>query len=169
MKPVKKLNKVGVVGCGYGGRNLVRNLRQSKECNLKLLCDISEQRLRHMHRLYPDLQTTTRFDDLLKDSEIDGIVIATPAGFHYEMARAALNAGKHVFVEKPIARTVTESEELLSLADRHGLVPMGGHTFLFSPAVRRMKEIISAGDIGQVQYISPPRLNPGPFQNDINV
>src|SRR2546423_6507063 len=169
MKSVKKLIKLGVVGCGYWGPNLVRNLRQSHECNLKLLCDISEQRLRHMHRLYPDLQTTTRFDDLLKDSEIDGIVIATPARFHYEMAKAALNAGKHVFVEKPIARTVTESEELVSLADQLGLVLMVGHTFLFSPAVRRMKEIIDAGDIGQVQYISARRLNLGLFQKDINV
>ena len=169
MKSMKKTTRVGVVGCGYWGPNLVRNLRQAPDCHLKLLCDVSEQRLRHMNRLYPDLQTTTRFEDMLKDSEIEAVVIATPVRFHYEMAKACLNAGKHVFVEKPIARTVAESEELVALAEELGLVLMVGHTFLFSPAVRRMKEIISAGDIGQVQYISARRLNLGLFQKDINV
>jgi len=169
MKSVKKLVKVGVVGCGYWGPNLVRNLRQASDCNLKLLCDVSEQRLRHMQRLYPDLQVTTQFENILNDAEIEAVVIATPVRFHYDMAKAALLAGKHVFVEKPIARTAAESEELVALAERLGLVLMVGHTFLFSPAVRRMKEIISAGDIGQVQYISARRLNLGLFQKDINV
>src|ERR1041385_714616 len=169
MKSVKRLIKAAVVGIGYWGPNLVRNLQQSHECHLKLLCDVNEQRLRHMHRLYPDLQTTTRFDDLLQAREIDATVIAPPARFHYDMARAALNAGKHVFVEKPIARTVAESEELVALANTLGLVLMVGHTFLFSPAVRRMKEIISAGDIGQVQFISARRFYLGLFQKDINV
>jgi len=169
MKSVKKLVKVGVVGCGYWGPNLVRNLRQAADCNLKLLCDVSEQRLRHMQRLYPDLQTTTEFDQILNDSEIEAVVIATPVRFHFQMAKAALLAGKHVFVEKPIARTVAESEELVALAEKLGLVLMVGHTFLFSPAVKRMKEIIAAGDIGPVQYISARRLNLGLFQKDINV
>jgi predicted dehydrogenase len=169
MKSVKKLVNVGVVGCGYWGPNLVRNLRQAADCSLKLLCDVSEQRLRHMQRLYPDLLTTTEFDHILNDSEIEAVVIATPVRFHYEMAKAALLAGKHVFVEKPIARTAAESEELVGLAEKLGLVLMVGHTFLFSPAVKRMKEIIAAGDIGQVQYISARRLNLGLFQKDINV
>jgi len=169
MKSVKKLLKVGVVGCGYWGPNLVRNLRQASDCNLKLLCDVSEQRLRHMQRLYPDLQTTTQFENILNDAEIEAVVIATPVRFHFDMAKAALLAGKHVFVEKPIARTAAESEELVALAEKLGLVLMVGHTFLFSPAVKRMKEIISAGDIGQVQYISARRLNLGLFQKDINV
>src|SRR6266481_2401844 len=161
--------KVGVVGCGYWGPNLVRNLKQSSDCHLKLLCDVSEQRLSHMRRLYPDLTTTTNFQDLLNDREIDAVVIATPVRFHYDMAKSALNAGKHVFVEKPIARTVAEAEELVALADCLGKVLMVGHTFLFSPAVRRMKEIIDAGDIGKVQYVSARRLNLGLFQKDINV
>ena len=169
MKSLKRTIKIGVVGCGYWGPNLIRNLRQSSDCQLKLVCDISEQRLRHMQRLYPDLQTTAKFEDLLCDSEIEALVIATPVRFHFEMAKAALLAGKHVFVEKPIARTLAESEELVSLANQLGLVLMVGHTFLFSPAVRRMKEIIDAGDIGQVQYISARRLNLGLFQKDINV
>ena len=161
--------KVGVVGCGYWGPNLVRNLRQSPDCHLKVLCDASESRLNHMRRLHPDVATTTKFDDLLQDSELDAIVVATPVRFHYAMAKAALEVGKHVFIEKPMASTEAEGEELVSLAERKGLILKVGHTFLFSPAVRRMKEIIDAGDIGEVQYISARRLNLGLFQKDINV
>jgi predicted dehydrogenase len=165
----KKLLNIGVVGCGYWGPNLIRNFRQSPDCNLKVLCDASESRLSHMRRLYPELATTQKFEDLLSNSELDAVVIATPLRFHYTMAKAALNAGKHVFIEKPMARTEAEAAELVSLAERQGLVLMVGHTFLFSPAVRRMKEIISAGDIGELQYISARRLNLGLFQKDINV
>jgi predicted dehydrogenase len=169
MKLTNKAIKVGVVGCGYWGPNLIRNLRQSPDCQLKVICDASEQRLRHMQRMHPDVPMTTHFDDLLNDGEIEAVVIATPVRFHYQMAKACLEAGKHVFIEKPIARTAAEAEELVALADRQGLVIMVGHTFLFSPAVRRMKEIVDAGDIGEVQYISAQRLNLGLFQKDINV
>jgi len=166
---VNKLIKVGVVGCGYWGPNLIRNLRQAPDCHLKVVCDLSESRLNHMRRLHADVATTTRFQDLLDDAELDAIVVATPVQLHYEMAKAVLGVGKHVFIEKPMARTEMEAEELVALADRKGLLLMVGHTFLFSPAVRRMKEIIDAGDIGQVQYISARRLNLGLFQKDINV
>jgi len=169
MKSNNKVIRVGVVGCGYWGPNLIRNLRQSPDCQLRKICDASEQRLKHMRRLYQDVATTTSYDDLLNDPEIDAIVIATPVRFHYSMAKAALTAGKHVFIEKPMARTVAEGEELLELSKRKALVLMVGHTFLFSPAVRRMKEIIDSGDIGEVQYISARRLNLGLFQKDINV
>jgi predicted dehydrogenase len=113
--------------------------------------------------------TTRNFEDVLNDAEIDAVVIATPVRFHYEMAKACLNLGKHTFIEKPMARTEAEAEELLKIATANGLVLMVGHTFLFSPAVRRMKEIIDAGDIGDVQYIAARRLNLGLFQKDINV
>ncbi len=169
MKTTKKMVKIGVVGCGYWGPNLIRNLRQSSDCQLKILCDTSEQRLRHMRRLHGDILTTSSFQDLLNDPELDALVIATPVRFHYDMAKAALNAGKHVFIEKPMARSVAEGEELVALAARQGLVIMVGHTFLFSPAVRRMKEVIEAGDIGNIQYVSARRLNLGLFQKDINV
>jgi predicted dehydrogenase len=169
MKTMKETVKVGVVGCGYWGPNLIRNLRQSADCQLKLICDTSEQRLSHMRRLYPEVATTLRFEDLLNGADLDAVVIATPVRSHYEMAMAALSAGKHVFVEKPMARTEAEAEEMVTLAEREGLVLMVGHTFLFSPAVRRMKEIIDAGDIGEVQYVSARRLNLGLFQKDINV
>ena len=169
MKPMRKIITVGVVGCGYWGPNLIRNLRQSSDCNLKVICDTSEQRLRHMRRVYPEVATTNNFEELLNDVDLDALVIATPVRFHYQMAKACLESGKHAFVEKPLARTEAEAEELVALAERKGLVLMVGHTFLFSPAVRRMKEIIDHGDIGEVQYISARRLNLGLFQKDINV
>jgi predicted dehydrogenase len=122
-----------------------------------------------MRRLYPEVATTGRFEEVLNDPEIEAVVVATPVRFHYDMAKACLSVGKHVFIEKPMARTESEAEELVTLAERQGLVLMVGHTFLFSPAVRRMKEIIDHGDIGEVQYISARRLNLGLFQKDINV
>lgn len=169
MKSTKRIIKVGVVGCGYWGPNLIRNLRQSPDCQMKVICDASEPRLKHMRKLHHDVATTTRFEDLLADAELDAIVVATPVRFHFEMAKAVLLAGKHVFIEKPMARTVAEGAELCALAQERGLVLMVGHTFLFSPAVRRMKEIIDSGDIGEIQYISARRLNLGLFQKDINV
>ena len=169
MNTMKRTIQVGVVGCGYWGPNLICNLWQSADCQLKLICDASEQRLRHMRRLYPEVTMTHKYEELLNDASLDAVVIATPVRFHYEMAKASLNAGKHTFIEKPMARTVAEAEELVALAERKGLVLMVGHTFLFSPAVRRMKEIVDAGDIGELQYVAARRLNLGLFQKDINV
>ena len=163
-----KTIKTGVVGCGYWGPNLIRNLRLSPDCDLKLICDTDERRLDHMRRLHPDVATTTRFDDLLND-DVEAVAIATPVRLHHEMAKACLKAGKHVFVEKPMTRTEVEAEELVALAERQKLTLMVGHTFLFSPAVRRMKEIIDSGDIGDIRYISARRLNLGLCQKDINV
>jgi predicted dehydrogenase len=160
---------LGVVGCGYWGPNLIRNFKQLPNCRLKVVCDASASRLSHMHRLFGDVRTTEKYAELVEDPEIDAICVATPVRFHYEMAKAALDAGKHVFVEKPLARTEAEAEELVELAESKGLVLMVGHTFLFSPAVLKMKSIIDAGDIGEVQYISARRLNLGLFQKDINV
>src|SRR6202040_2498364 len=134
----------------------------------KLICDTDERRLDHMRRLHPDVATTTRFDDLLND-DVEAVATATPVRLHHEMAKACLKAGKHVFVEKPMTRTEVEAEELVALAERQKLTLMVGHTFLFSPAVRRMKEIIDSGDIGDIRYISARRLNLGLCQKDINV
>src|SRR5215472_233763 len=112
MKTIKRPIKVGVVGCGYWGPNLIRNLRQTPDCQLKLICDLSEQRLAHVRRLHPEVSTTNRFEDVLNDPEIEAVVIATPVCFHYEMARACLYAAKHVLIEKPMTRTEEEGEEL---------------------------------------------------------
>jgi predicted dehydrogenase len=164
-----KLLTVGVVGCGYWGPNLIRNFRQLPDCRLKSICDVSPDRLAHMRRLYPEVEGTQHFEELVQDPELDALAIATPVRFHYPMARASLLAGKHTFIEKPMATSVAECEELIHLAPERGLVLMVGHTFLFSPAVRKIKEIISRGDIGPLHYIAARRLNLGLFQKDINV
>lgn len=166
---MKKQINVGVVGCGYWGPNLVRNFRQIPDCNLKLVCDGNPQRLAHVRQLYPGLEGCTDFSAMLKQPDLDAVVIATPVRYHYAMAKASLLAGKHTFIEKPMAESTEECRELIELADQNGLVLMVGHTFLFSPAVRKIKEIIDNGDIGDLRYISARRLNLGLFQKDINV
>lgn len=166
---MSKKIRVGIIGCGYWGPNLVRNLKQTAGCELAIFCDASEKRLRHMQNLYPGVSGTPRHEDVLDDPTVTAVIIATPVRFHYPMAKAALEAGKHVFIEKPMARTVAECEELIALSESKGLVLMVGHTFMFSPAVNRMKEIIDSGDIGKIRYITSQRLNLGLFQKDINV
>src|SRR5438876_659414 len=166
---MKNQTRVGVVGCGYWGPNLIRNFRQLPDCALKLMCDTSEQRLAHLKSLYPGIEGHKDFGHLLNGSGLDAVIIATPIRFHHSMAKASLLAGKHTFIEKPMASSVEECEELVQLAEERGLVLMVGHTFLYSPAVRKIKEIVDRGDIGDIQYISSRRLNLGLFQKDINV
>ena len=160
---------VGVIGCGYWGPNLIRNLHQLKDCHLKMMCDASEQRLAHLRTLYSGVEGATDYNVMLNGVGLDAVVIATPVRFHHVMAKAALLAGKHVFIEKPMAASVAECQELVDLARQQGVVLMVGHTFLYSPAVRMIKEIINSGDIGELRYISARRLNLGLFQKDINV
>ena len=123
----------------------------------------------HMKQLYPEVKTSKEFEAVVQNPDIDAIVIATPVRFHFEMAKAVLQSGKHVFIEKPMASSTAECKELVQLAETKNLVIMLGHTFIYSPAVRKAKEIIDAGDIGEIQYISSRRLNLGLFQTDINV
>jgi len=165
---MQKIN-LAVVGCGYWGPNLIRNFRSLPGCRLKTMCDLNEQRLKHLHQLYPEVEGSTSFEDVLADPEINAVAIATAVRFHYPMAKASLLAGKHTFIEKPMASSAAECEELIELAHKNGLVLMIGHTFLYSPAVRKIKEIIRSGDIGNIRYISARRLNLGLFQKDINV
>jgi len=160
---------IGVVGCGYWGPNLIRNFRQLPDCSLKMMCDSSPARLTHLRTLYPEIEVTTDYGAMLEAAGLDAVAISTPVRFHYAMAKAALLAGKHTFIEKPMAESTAQCEELIELARQQGLVLMVGHTFLFSPAVRRIKEIIDSGDIGDLRYITARRLNLGLFQKDINV
>jgi len=166
---MKKQIKVGVVGCGYWGPNLIRNFRSLPDCHLKLMCDISEARLKHLRTLYPEVEGETNFDHVLNGAGVDAVVIATAVRFHHKMAKAALLAGKHVFIEKPMASSAAECEELIAIAREKSLILMIGHTFLYSPAVRKIKEIVDKGDIGEIRYICARRLNLGLFQKDINV
>jgi predicted dehydrogenase len=163
-----KIN-VGVVGCGYWGPNLIRNFAALGDCRLKAVCDLSTERLRHIQNLYRDVEAYTDFERFLTKSRVDAVVVATSVGLHFRMAKAALEAGKHTMVEKPLATTTAECRELVQLARDKGLILMAGHTFLYSPVVRKIKAIVDSGDIGEVRYISARRLNLGLFQKDINV
>ena len=161
--------KVGVVGCGYWGPNLVRNFRALPDCSLKMMCDISQERLGHLRALYPEVEGEADFRHMLNGAGLDAVVIATAVKLHYPMAKASLLAGKHTLIEKPMAAASVECEELIEIASKKGLVLMVGHTFLYSPAVRKIKEIVEWGDVGDIRYISARRLNLGLFQKDINV
>jgi predicted dehydrogenase len=160
---------LGVVGCGYWGPNLIRNFRNLSDCRMKMMCDVNPQRLKHLKSLYPEVEGELDFEHMLNGAGLDAIVIATSVRFHYQMAKASLQAGKHTFIEKPMAASVEECEELIEIANRNGLTLMIGHTFLYSAPVRKIKELVDNGDIGDLQYISSRRLNLGLFQKDINV
>lgn len=160
---------VGVVGCGYWGPNLIRNFRSLPSCRMKTMCDLNEARLAHLATLYPEVTRETSYERMVADPQIHAICIATSVRTHFGMAKAALLAGKHVLIEKPMAASVAECEELIDLARKKGLVLMVGHTFLYSSPVRKIKEIVDNRDIGELRYISARRLNLGLFQKDINV
>lgn len=161
--------KIAVIGCGYWGPNLVRNFNSLSECQVKFVCDTDKQRLAHIESLYPSIKTTTDFDLVVNDSEIDAIAIATPVMFHFEMAKKSLQAGKHTFIEKPLASSTAKCRELIEISKANDLTILVGHTFVYSPPVRKVKEMVSRGALGEIQYISARRLNLGLFQTDINV
>jgi predicted dehydrogenase len=160
---------VGVVGCGYWGPNHIRNFRSLPDCNLKAMCDMNEARLKHLKALYPEVEAVTSYEHMLNGMNLSAVVIATSIKHHFSLAKASLLAGKHTLIEKPMASSSAECEELMDIAARNGLVLMVGHTFLYSPVVRKIVDIIQAGDIGDIRYINSRRLNLGLFQKDINV
>ncbi|NLG70994.1 MAG: Gfo/Idh/MocA family oxidoreductase [Chloroflexi bacterium] len=164
MKPVS----VGVIGAGYWGPNLIRNFYCLPEADLQVVCDRKQERLDHIRSLYPGVCTTPNLEDLL-NTDIEAVAIATPVSTHYSIAMACLRAGKHVLVEKPLARTSQEARELVETARAMGRLIMAGHTFLYNPAVVALKEIISSGEIGQIFYIQSTRVNLGLYQPDTNV
>ncbi len=160
---------VAVVGCGYWGPNLIRNFVSLPSCRVKYACDTNSQRLGHMQSLHPQVSITQCFESVLRDETVHAVAIATPVRFHHQMAKSCLEAGKHVFIEKPMASSAAQCRELLELAEEKGKTVFVGHTFIYSPVVRRIREIIRGGDLGEIQYISARRLNLGLFQTDINV
>ncbi len=160
---------VGVIGCGYWGPNLARNFKSLPNCTLRAMCDLSQARLQHFRAVYSDVEVMTDHTQFLNGVGLDAVVIATPVKDHYSLAKASLLAGKHTLIEKPMASSSVECEELIEIAQQKGLVLMIGHTFLYSSAVRKIVEIIEAGDIGDIRYINSRRLNLGLFQKDINV
>jgi predicted dehydrogenase len=159
---------VGVLGCGYWGPLLVRNFKGLSDCRLKAVCDVNTKRLKHISALYPDVEGVTDPLQFLNGSGLDAVVIATPVKNHYSLAKVSLLAGKHTFIEKPMASSSAECEELIEIAQRNGLVLMIDHTFLYSSPVQKIAEIVQAGDLGDIRYINCRRLNLGLFQKDIN-
>src|SRR5262249_40265864 len=164
-----RLQGVGVVGLGYWGPNHIRNLYNLQRADRVFACDLDRERREHVQRLYPGVVGLSRLDELLESSEVDAIIVATPVSSHYAMARAALEAGKSVLVEKPLAMSRREATDLIKLAREQGQVLMVGHTFEYSAPVRKIKEILSSGEIGRIFYISSTRANLGLFQRDVNV
>ena len=161
--------KVGLVGAGYWGKNLIRNFVEYDGCVLKSVCDVDEKKLSKVKKRYPGIQTTRYYLKLVRDKEIDAIVIATNVGTHFELAKLALENGKHVFIEKPMARTSEKAAALVRLANKNKLVLSVGHTFLYSPPVLKIKDIIQKNGIGKLYYISSSRVNLGIHRSDVSV
>jgi predicted dehydrogenase len=165
----KRRTRFAVVGLGYWGPNLVRNLYELEEAEVTWVCDLNEQRLERVGARYPAIRRTTSFESVLNDPLVDAVAIATPVSTHFELATGALAVGKHVFVEKPLAASVEEALDLVRFAEERDLVLMPGHTFLYSPPVNTIRELIQSGEIGEIYSISTSRVNLGLHQPDVSV
>lgn len=159
--------RVGVLGCGYWGPKLIRNFYEIPGSDLRLVCDLRPERLEHIQNLY-GVQVTQNYQELL-ESDVAAIAIATPVSTHYELAMAALEAGKDILVEKPLAANARQAREMVELAEQRGCILMAGHTFEYNPAVEYLRNLIAQGELGTVYYVNATRVNLGIFQKDINV
>jgi len=160
---------IAIAGCGYWGQNLIRNFWEQDGARLQVVCDLDGALLARTQRRYPSIEVTGDYREVLRHPSVDAVVLATPLSTHYDFAKQALEAGKHVLVEKPMARTTAEALELLDLAERYRKTLMVDHTFLYTPAVRRMKQLIQAGEVGELLYYDSVRINLGLVQSDTNV
>jgi len=160
---------VGVIGCGYWGNHILRNFNTSEYWNLTSACDLDEKQLEKVSKQYPNVKLSSNPSDLFNDESIDAISIATPVFSHYDLAKKALIAGKHVWVEKPLTSSSKEARELLEIANSKNLILNVDHTFIYTPAVKKIKELFDSGDLGDFLYFDSVRINLGLFQHDINV
>jgi predicted dehydrogenase len=160
---------IGVVGYGYWGPNIVRCFNAAEECRVVSVCDKTAKALNRAEKTYPAVQVTTDCNEVLSSPDIDAVAIVTPVFTHFEIAKKALQNGKHIFVEKPFTSSVSQAEELIELAEKKSLVIMVDHTFLFTGAVRKIKELIDKDVLGDLYYYDSMRVNLGLFQHDINV
>jgi predicted dehydrogenase len=160
---------MGIIGLGYWGPNLVRNFTATDGALVRYCCDLDSRRLQKLSSHYPSVRFTTSIDEIIQNPELDAIAIATPVHTHYELAKRALEAGKSVLVEKPLTMRVEHAEELVELAQQKGLVLQVDHVFLYSPAVKLIKEIVDSGRLGKLFFIDSVRINLGLFQHDVNV
>ena len=161
--------KLGVVGYGYWGPNVVRNFASQPDCRVVTICDTNPKAVAQALRHHPAVHATSNPDEVMRSSEIDAVAVVTPVSTHYDLAKKALENGKHVFVEKPFTATSAQAEELIELADRKNLQIMVDHTFLFNGAVRKIKELVDGGVLGPLYYYDSTRVNLGLFQHDVNV
>jgi len=167
---MKRKLRVGIIGLGYWGPNLVRNFYKIPEVEVAAVADLSKERLEKIAQDYPSIKILTKKpSDIFKSKDIDAVVVATPVHTHFKLALGALAAGKHVLVEKPMTRTVSEAERLIETASKKNLILMVDHTFVYSPPVKKIKELIEKGSLGRLHYIDSTRINLGLFQSDINV
>jgi predicted dehydrogenase len=160
--------RVGVIGCGYWGPNLVRNFVEIPASALVAVADLDQKRLEHIQTCYPQVRATKDYHDLFRMG-LDAVVVATPPATHFRLARDALTRGLHVLVEKPLTISSSDAQQLVDLAEERGCILMVGHTFIYNPAVRALKEIISSGGIGDIHYVDAVRVGLGLFQQDVNV
>jgi predicted dehydrogenase len=160
---------VSVIGVGYWGPNLIRNFVANPKTNIEVCCDLKEERLNAIRKIYPSLNITTDFEEIINNPKVDLIAICTPVFTHYEVAKAALTAGKHVLIEKPMTSTSQQAEDLLNIAEKKGLRIFVDHTFVYTGAVRKIKELIKSNEIGDLYYFDSVRVNLGLFQHDVNV
>jgi predicted dehydrogenase len=163
------LIRVGVIGYGYWGPNVIRNFFAVDDTRVDMLCDMNPSALARAKKNYPGLAVTTNPDDILKSTDLDAVAVITPVWTHYKLAKAALENGKHVFVEKPFTSTSEQAEELIDLAERKNLRIMVDHTFLFTGAVRKIRELTESGALGDLYYYDSLRVNLGLFQHDVSV
>ena len=163
------LVRVGVLGYGYWGPNVVRNLHALENCQVTTICDKNPAALKRAGRVYPGVNLTTDFSEIVTSPQIDTVAVVTPVWTHFELAKTALLNGKHVFVEKPFTSTPQQAEELIELAESKRLKIMVDHTFLFSGAVRKIRELVDNGTLGSLYYFDSTRVNLGLFQHDVNV
>jgi predicted dehydrogenase len=160
---------IAIIGYGYWGPNLVRNFSGLAGASVEWVVDMRTERLEIIKKQYPNTRTTTNVDDALNDPNVTAVVVATPVQYHYLLAKKALEAGKHVLIEKPMTQSSAEAEELVAISKAKGLVLMVDHTFLYTGAVKKIKDLITSGEIGDIQYFDSTRINLGLFQPDINV
>ncbi len=165
----EKTVKLGVIGLGHWGPNHVRVFSQCPGAEVRVCADLSEDRRRHLSKFYPAMRMTADAGEVIRATDLDAVVIATPAMTHFAVAKAALLAGKHVLLEKPMCASLEEARELLALRQKAGTVLMHGHVFLYNRGIQYVKESISHGDFGKIQYLDATRTNLGPIRTDVNV
>tara|TARA_B100002003_G_C14128277_1_gene542664 strand:- start:262 stop:1257 length:996 start_codon:yes stop_codon:yes gene_type:complete len=163
-----RMINIAQIGVGYWGPNLLRNLILNKSCNVRIAVDIASERRKFVHNLYPTIAVSSNAEDVFNDPAINAVVISTPVATHYDLTIQALKSGKHVLVEKPMATTVAEVEQIGRLSKDNDLVAMVGHTFLYNPAVRYVKRLIDSGELGDIRYIYSQRLNLGRIRADVD-